>query len=229
VNLTPLDVLDIGLSMRWSLNDWDKKVDDPLNAIISGNGQSIGANSTEKISATIDVGYYPVPAVKTYAFYTYEDSQHDWRGWDTVGFNPIGSANDAENRWDSRDTDTFHTVGAGVNWQAIEEKLKLGADFLWTRSDDQDSIVVGSASPVPGSPGFPLDLAEVYNVSLHADWEFQEGLTLRVGYLWSQLHSSDWQLDGVDADTLNNVIASGRAAPNYSVHIPSLSVVYQFQ
>jgi len=238
LNVVPTDTVDVGLTFKWADWNYNKTVPQPLTLSydppvpgpedgVFGDGNIVGLSDREILSATLDLGWNPTPVVGTYAYYTWERMTSDWAGWGfRGGGSKLSTANDASRRWFTQDEDTAHTVGAGVKWKAIPDELGFGLDFLWSQTTGRNGYqAISSATPA----NFPDSNTELYDVAVHMDWEFAENLTFRVGYLFEYFRSNDWQLDGVDPDTLNRVIAAGNESPDYTERVPSLSLIFKFQ
>jgi hypothetical protein len=50
----------------------------------------------------------------------------------------------------------------------------------------------------------------------------------RVGYLFESFEADDWALDGVEPNTINEVLTLGEENPNYDSHIVGFSIEYDF-
>jgi hypothetical protein len=62
-----------------------------------------------------------------------------------------------------------------------------------------------------------------------ARWRFDESRSLRVGYLYQHMRSTDWGYDGLQAGGLAGVLPTFEQAPSYTVHTVSLAYLYSFR
>jgi hypothetical protein len=65
-------------------------------------------------------------------------------------------------------------------------------------------------------------------VSLRARWQWRPQLAFNAGYRFEKYDSTDWALDGLEANQLANVILFGEDSPDYRVHVVGFSVVYTY-
>ena len=85
------------------------------------------------------------------------------------------------------------------------------------------------ATPVP----FPDLLSKQHNVSVHADYRFTENFSMRIGYLFQDLDTSDWAYDNLGPTSLTCsgtacVIGTGQKSAHYTANAVTWSLVYTF-
>lgn len=125
--------------------------------------------------------------------------------------------------WFARNDDTITAFGIGVKHQMIKDKLDVGADYVLSRSTGE--VVVKTGAPGADFPDLKTDLD---TVKLYADYLLKENMTLHAAYWYEHYNSKDWALDGVNPDTIPNVISFGEESPDYNVHAVMLSLRYRF-
>ncbi len=130
-----------------------------------------------------------------------------------------GSQTYATADWSAQNDDTVTTVGIGVKYQAIEDKLDIGADYA--RSHSRGEINVNGS-------GFPDLETELDTVKLYATYRLKDDVSLHAAYWYEHYDSEDWALDGVAPGTIGNVISLGETSPSYSVNALGLSMRYNF-
>ena len=64
---------------------------------------------------------------------------------------------------------------------------------------------------------------------LGAKYRIDDSRTLRLGYMYQHMSSTDWIYDGMQAGGLAGVLPSFEQAPSYKVHTLSLSFIYAFR
>ena len=122
--------------------------------------------------------------------------------------------------WVAGTDDTFDVFGFGVVHELIEEELSIGLDLSWARS--RGEIEFESGTP------FPDLRSELETVKLHLDYRLDENLWLQATYWYETYDTSDWSLDGVDPDTVSNLLAFGEESPSYSNDVIAVSMSYRF-
>jgi hypothetical protein len=163
---------------------------------------------------TLDLSFNPRHDLVTHAFYT--------RQW--IKSEQAGSQTFSTPDWTARARDTFDTLGAGIKWKIVPERLELGLDYVYATSEgsldvESDLVDLGTL-PDFGTRRHTLDI--------HATYRLRRDLDLRLGYLYERYRSDDWTLDGVAPDTIQNVLSLGELAPNYSVSVYSAALRMRF-
>ncbi len=121
--------------------------------------------------------------------------------------------------WSADNDDTVTTAGIGVKYQAIEDKLDIGADYMHARSRGEIKVA--------GSD-FPDLETERDTLKLYATYRIKDDISLHAAYWYEHYDSDDWYLDGVEPDTISNVLSLGEESPSYNVNALGLSVRYTF-
>jgi len=65
-------------------------------------------------------------------------------------------------------------------------------------------------------------------LKLYATYRLKENMSLNGTYWYEHYKSEDWQLDGVTANTISNVLAFGEQSPSYYANVIMLSLRYKF-
>jgi MtrB/PioB family decaheme-associated outer membrane protein len=121
--------------------------------------------------------------------------------------------------WAAENDDTVTTAGLGVKYQAIEDKLDIGADYMHSRSRGEIRV---SGSEYP-------DLETKRDTfKLYATYRLKEDMSLHAAYWHERYDSDDWSLNGVVPDTVGNVLSLGEDSHSYNVNALGLSVHYNF-
>lgn len=216
VSWMPVDVFTVGLNARYALDDY--------------NDTEIGLTESQTVGGGIDLSYVPIQRLSTHVFYNYDWTQADQAGWSTRGFAKLADAANPGRRWWVDNEDKIHTVGAGVRFDVIPERLDLGVDYIYMHATGGIDLLLGStlAGGDPPNQAYPDLLSRVHDVNVTSNLQITRNLSFRVGYLYENFDSHDWQVDGVTPTTLTEVIASGRSAPHYTAHVVTGSVVYRF-
>lgn len=211
VTLTPVDAWQIGLDVQ--------RVDDDYRASV------LGVNQTDSNIFTIDVAFMPSTRWSAYAFASREDMSVTQTGVSIRGATRQADALDPARYWVAEHRDNIDTVGAGLKFGLIENRLDLGIDYLHARSDTAIDVSVGRGL---ASAPLPVDITRLQSINLHASYRLREQWSLKLR-LWNERYrSTDFALDGVQANQLANVILLGEDSPDYEVNVFSASLVYRF-
>jgi MtrB/PioB family decaheme-associated outer membrane protein len=215
MTITPLDNVSIGTHLKFIYDDYYKS--------------KYGLTEYRLLSTGLDLSYMATDALNFNAFYTHDKSRREMESVDFPGNNPDLSFDSSRN-WSSRDKDTTNTVGVGVDFDALPDRLSVGVQYLFAKSKGRvKTVELGG----PVSPPFPDNETTLHNVSVQGDLQITRNLSMRVGYLFEDFDSDDWAIDQVCPACLNfsgnaAVIATGESSPHYSAHVVSWSLIYRF-
>jgi MtrB/PioB family decaheme-associated outer membrane protein len=125
--------------------------------------------------------------------------------------------------WTGTVDDKFNVFGIGVRHTAIPDKLELGADMWFSRGNSDTSVQTGV-----GEPPYPTNKSSRDVVKLFATYKLKDNLWLNGSYWYERYDSADWQLDGVQPDTVFNLLAFGNQSPRYHQNVFRVSLRYNF-
>jgi len=120
--------------------------------------------------------------------------------------------------WFANNDDDFLTIGLGSKYQVIEDKLSVGLDYVHAESSSAIGISVGEP--------FPDLTTQRDTLILHGDYIIDEKLTVKASYQYENYDENNWYIDDVAPDTLSNVLTLGETAPNYSIGVIWINLVY---
>jgi predicted porin len=92
-------------------------------------------------------------------------------------------------------------------------------------SHSKGEVSVDNGTSAPDFPDLKTDLN---TLKLYADYRLKENITVHTAYWYERYDSKDWMLDGVEPDTIPNVISFGEDSPEYHVHAVMMSLRYRF-
>ena len=196
VTATPTSPLTVGVGADYYKDDYDNT--------------QLGLEQGKGKTYTADLGYVFSEALTANAFYTREklDSQQ------------AGSQTFSTPDWFLSDEYVTDTVGVGLNWQAIADKLDLGADFVYSKY--RGEMKFRDAANLP-------DLeSKLTGVRLHGTYALKENLSVRLDYMYQRYRENDWAIDGIGVATLPSVLGLGAEEQDYNVNVFAATLRYEF-
>lgn len=188
----------------------------------------VGLQNRQYVAGTVDASYSPTNTWNAHAFFTYENSNYDQLGCTFNAGNPacVVTPPAPAQQWTADTTNNSYTAGVGGEWH-ISEKWKFGLDYLYTESTTTIDVSGGAnLQPLFNLPD--LDSTR-HRVGLNLDYKIRERLKLRMSYLYETLDSEDFALDGVEPNSVPQLITLGNVSPDYNAHVFGLSLAYQFE
>jgi hypothetical protein len=148
--------------------------------------------------------------------------------------------------WNADEKDQVNTLGAGFNWKGLAAgRLDIWGDavFTWatTRTGVNGGTYANSPYAVSGQPVVvpaaffipAYDMPSVTNntieLRLVGQYSIDKASSVRLGYMYGRLKSSDYAYDGTQYGTITSVMPTNQTAPNYSVSVVGLSYLYKWQ
>lgn len=190
------------------------------------NASEVGLTDARVESATLDAVYAPSQKWSSYAFYTYEKQGSKQNGWSfSGGAAQVPNSIDPRRQWFANHRDRINSSGLGFTRSLYSGRVDLGADYLHSKSRSGIDFAVGSALL---TKPLPRDISQLDSFTIHATYKLRESFSLRMSYWYERYRSTDWAVDGIEANTLANVILLGEDSPNYRENAVALSVLYRF-
>ena len=190
------------------------------------NESALGLIDARVETATLDAVYAPSQKWSSYAFWTYEKQGSHQAGWSfSGGAAQIPNASDPRRQWFANHRDRINSSGLGFTRSLYSGRVDLGVDYLHSKSRSGIDFAVGSALL---TKPLPRDISQLDSFNIHATYKLRESFSLRMSYWYERYRSTDWAVDGIEANTLANVILLGEDSPNYRENVVSLSVLYRF-
>jgi MtrB/PioB family decaheme-associated outer membrane protein len=200
LSVTPAEKWSVGLNVEY--------FEDEYSEMFLGLQEASGSNTN------IDVTYVFSEDLSATAYYNYDrlESQQAGSEW-TI--NPASGV-----PWLASDSNLTKTLGLGVKWAAIPEKLDLGFDLVY--ADYTGKIQYAGATDLPtlGSTLTGLGLDAVYRL--------KDDLSIRAGYRYERYEESDWAKLG-EVDAIGSLLSLGEAPVDSQVHWLSLSLRYEIR
>ena len=125
--------------------------------------------------------------------------------------------------WSATTRDTFDSLGFGFNFVVIEDTMDAGIDFSVARSSGDIEVAGGAPSGV-----FPELQTDLESLRLYLAYRVDENLSVQAAYWHETYDISDWALDGLEVDTVSNLLSFGQQDDEYSNDVVKLALRYQF-
>jgi MtrB/PioB family decaheme-associated outer membrane protein len=217
INVIPMNALSVTVNGNYGHDDYDES--------------RLGLQNREDASVTLDIAYSPHKALTTYAFVTHERLIYEQDGYQraaTALFPEI--ARDPPlcatcGFWDVETDDKINTVGAGSKWTIIKDKLSAKVDYTFSSSVTDTTP---NAAPTISFLELPELTSSLHRFGLTGEYVATKNLSVRLRYLFEHLDLDDFAVNGMQPDTLDNIISLGGGGLDYDVHVLGLSFVYLF-
>jgi MtrB/PioB family decaheme-associated outer membrane protein len=193
------ETVSLGLGAGWANDDYNETV--------------IGLNESESVNVQADIT----------VVLSEQTSFHAFAQGEKISSRQTGSQAWAGPDWNAENKDRFDVLGLGVKHAAIPGRLELGADMSFSRSKSDVSVQTSISEPP-----FPTGKTSLDVVKLFANYKLKDNLWLNASYWYESYSSSDWRLDGVQPETVYNLLAFGNQAPRYNENVVRISLRYSF-
>ena len=186
----------------------------------------IGLQEVQSWQTTFTLGYAPSRKLSTWLWWGRQAYQNRQQGYARSGAAPApiipDSARLFSSNWWMSTRDSVESAGAGVDWQAqnLPLTVKLEAEY-----SDAGSEYLPASSGQAWLP-FPAIGTRSASFSLSGDYTLKQKHRIGMRYRYVDYHTSDFALDNVAVDTLNNVLLLGNASPIYSGSLIELRFTY---
>jgi len=172
----------------------------------------IGLTEADQRSYTFDLSYVPRKDLVIYGFYTLERNEAMQRG----SSNAAGEAPD----WRVDFDDDIDTFGLGFKVTGIKGKFDVGLDYVYMDGESDIGLSDGSDYPTLNN--------ELQTIKLYALYRVRKDMDLQLTFVHESYDSTDWALDGLEPETVTDVLLLGDESPDYDVNVVTASIRYRF-
>jgi len=130
--------------------------------------------------------------------------------------------NTAPPNWQGKNNDDFDSASVGMRWSGLG-KWGLELDYVYAKSEGKTEIIRSGLRDK-----FPKLETDLKRVRLGLTYDYSSRIRLLGGVLYEDYSSDNWAVDGVEPDTLTNVLTWGGTSPDYDVTLFSLGFRYSF-
>jgi MtrB/PioB family decaheme-associated outer membrane protein len=218
----PTERLNLGLGARYNRDDYDDA--------------QFGLERAEVRTLNVDFGWQISRHVTFSGLLASDRYEADQSGRDWPGFAP-NLAFDPSRNWWARHDDRIETASLSVVWQDAEpvrralallglnSSVDLGAELASVRARGEIDVRAAeglTVEPLPETSSRRRALAAWAQVRMRADWHVR----LRVEH--ERYRARDYAYDGIDIDSVANLLLLGQPAPDYSVTAVLLTARYRY-
>jgi MtrB/PioB family decaheme-associated outer membrane protein len=197
LTIMPVSAVTLGLSADYYKDDYDDT--------------DLGLTEASGASYSVDLSWFINEHLTTTAYYNNE----------VLESNQAGSAGFASPDWFMNDENTTWTVGAGINWGVIPDKLDIGAELAY--SDYTGKIDYDNAADYP-------DLeSTLTSAQLHGTYRLKDNISLKLSYRYEDYSGDDWAKDGIGVASVPTVLGLGNDTQDYDVHVIAVSIRYDLE
>ncbi len=176
---------------------------------------TVGLKDVKGWGANFDATYALDTDLSLTGYYSYNRRKSDQGGWSfQSGRNELEQINDPARSWETNIDDQVNTVGVGLNWR-IYKGLKLSADYSYTDASTSTDTSSGGALE---AGDFPDVKTRIHRLQSDLGYDLSDQLTLGLSYVYEDYNGSDWQTDGVTADTIGRVLSLEEPDSDYDNH-----------
>lgn len=202
-----------------------------------------GLRNNHNLTIGPDVSWQVTPALNAHAFYSYQQLYYEQAGV-YQSSNAINNPTPPTTSqyvvpWSNKTTDSVHTAGVTVDWQAIKDVLKFSIDYNFAYGDTAyaigDSIsffgaTVGASQVTQQSLNLQAlpDVTSMLNmVSIRGEYTFRPNMTLMFGYAFEKFTYKDF-MNGTSSTYYGNALLPGYTNPNDAIHVVGAGMRVKF-
>ena len=218
----PADNWNLNFNLLVRNDDYDKTYTGLRYSYWERYHLSASYNPSKDLSATLYGGYDRFEA---------EQMGRAFRGGSEKNafaiYPPLPQASDPDRDWRTDTTDSSVTVGANLHWQ-LSDSLELEADYSFVDTEsDQEFRTYGASDLNPED--LPTVATTLHHFAASGTWHMREDLAFKMDYQYYRYSSDDWALQGVQADTIDQVLTFGARNPNEKIHYVGVSAIYSWR
>jgi len=211
VTSNPIEPVTLGLMASYTLDDY-------VNT-------SIGLTQSDRIHTAVDLSYQATKTLSLSTFFSFDRLTNVQDGYRRSGGDfPPGAPRSTGSLWEVESKDRVYTAGVGAQWQPIKNKLDFRIDYLFSIAFTEYNF----ASPGQAYADLPDLESRLHSLGVSGGYNVTDSASVRIGYRYEWFRSSDFALDDVNPDTVDQVLALGNSTADYTAHVVGVSVKYKF-
>ncbi len=211
LNWTPTDYTNVGLAFNIAQDDYRKSVFGLKKADVRGVHVDFSLVSTDRAQWN------------NYASYEQYKTQQNGRSFRG---NAIATQSiDPTRNWQQRSEDQVKTFGSDLQLLNIMTNTDLNIGYLIAFSSSDFTTTTGSSLTAMAVPKQGDKLQRISAVLSH---RYTKHLDISLNLAHQTYRAHDFSYDGVEVNTMTNVIAIGNSSPDYSAAELLLALKYRF-
>lgn len=230
ISVMPVDQLTLGLNAKVTANHYFATQPLPVGTANNAGGYRFGLEDDHTASIGPDLNFAPSSNVNLHAYYNFEEIFRRQTGPGaspgTNGTTPVLSP------WTQKTTDQVHTIGLSGDWNAIPDRLKLGANYNFSYGDT--SYVLGDGVVAFTGSGLnyliiplPDVVAQLHSIGVHGEYQFTPQMSLWVGYTFQYFNDHDFSANYPSVQ-YGNAILPNNGSGSYVEHIVGVQGRYRW-
>ncbi|MET0029116.1 MAG: MtrB/PioB family decaheme-associated outer membrane protein [Candidatus Thiodiazotropha sp.] len=200
LSMTPYETLTLGFDLDFVKDDYDHSY--------------LGLQEAKGLVSTLSLSYTFDENLSASTYYTYDELSSDQKGSEKLFYS------DPDNLWIASSQNRTDTVGIGLDWTAIPDKLVLGADYTYSEFSGEIGF--------DNAPSLPDLTSRLSAFNLHGSYRISEQLSLRAEYRYERFAETDWTKDGT-VNTLPTLLSLGTAPQDNTTYLGFVALRYEFQ
>ncbi len=198
--------VDLSPSQPWSLNvSWSQAQDDY-------NQSTLGLRASDEQNFSVDFGVSLSPRISLNAYASRDDITSALSGFDAATQSP----------WQAFTDDRITTLGLDISG-SMSKRVTLGLDWMESTSSGRIAVI---ASPTDQT--FPVLRSRFGNVRGYVSFALNRNWAWKLAAEHEHLSTSNWQVDGLGAAGIANVLTLGGVSPRYSITAVRVQASYRF-
>jgi MtrB/PioB family decaheme-associated outer membrane protein len=184
-----------------------------------------------------DVSWDISPSLTAHGYYTYQQVYYEQSSLYTSGSN-FTTGNGYYVPWTNKTTDSVHTLGVTMDWQAIPAVLKFSVNYNFSYGDTAYALgdgmaLIGTGQTTQTTPAALTlqalpDITSTLNmISIRGEYTFRPNMTVIFGYEFERFSYKDFMAD-TSATTYANALLPGSLNPNDSVQVVGAGLRVRF-
>lgn len=212
VNLSyfPTERLDLGFFYNFMEDKYDARF--------------LGLESFKQHAFTFDVGYQHARNMRFHFYYTLEKIETIQNN---RSFNNTAQSVDPTRNWAAIQDNVVHTFGAGLDYKARGDRLRLALDYWYSNSEEDIRFRAGSSLATPRN--VPALITRTQNVDVKGTYKVRKNLDVGLRYLFQMFETDDFATDGFTPSSTQivQVLTLSGTVRDYEAHTGMLFFTYR--
>jgi hypothetical protein len=198
--------VDLSSNQPWSLNlSWSRAHDDYTRSIL-------GLRESHEQNFDVDFGVSLGPRISFNAYASRDDTTSALSGFDAAAQSP----------WQAFTDDRITTLGMNISGR-MSKRVTLGLDWVESTSRGRIAVIAD-----PADRPFPVLRSRFGNVRGYVSFTLNGNWAWKLAAEHENLSTSDWQVDGLGATGIANVLTLEDVSPRYSITAVRVQASYRF-